>query len=1112
MSLSPNRAFLGERIAPFAALVLLGLLTTCPATAATFYVNNSGSPACSNSPTNGSATSPWCTLDYGVTRIASGDTLYVRSGTYTIANGFLLIAGPSGTSGAHTVISAYPGDTVNLLPSDSSTKLVFGGLSSCTPVSYMDFSGFRMYSSGGNTWETAVTVNCSSHITLSNLTVHDTGQEGIHIFGNSTYVTLSNSTIYNTGTGSLDGEGVYVGSSTSVSTVDNTNTVTISGNTIHNTKDEGIELKPGTHDCIVDGNTLYSNNTEGGGYGGAAIEVNEAVASPQHWDSNPNHIIRNNVVHDTGVAGASALYNTAIRLGTGSLAYNNIIYSVTSPGYGIYLTNGEFGNTDTYTRGVYHNTIDMSSNATGSSGSPTVDVRNNIGPTGSYNTATSSSLYVSQATHNYHLSATATAAHDKGADLTATVPADIEGTSRSVNSPPDLGAYEFVNAPDTTPPSVPTGLSATALSASSIGLTWTASTDNVGVTGYRVYRGGNQIGTPTTNSYTDTGLAASTSYSYTVAAYDAAGNASGQSVSVQASTPASGGTDTIPPSVPTSVSASAVSASSIAVAWAASTDNVGVTGYRIYRGGVSIGTSATTSYSDTGLAASTQYSYTVAAYDAAGNVSGQSATVRATTSSSGGTTISAASCSQTDVQTAINAATDGSTVVVPACSSTSWGKVVNVNKGITLQGQTTCTGKAATLACTDATIISAGVDSALTISASNARVTGLTINGGSGTTAVNVDQELSGWRLDHIHIGPSTGVRGIYVYGGSGLIDHVYIETRNGGVDVEGLHSTDVYPGDYNWSHPLSLGSSDAVYIEDSRFVWTSQTDGGYDLYNGAKVVFRFNALEGATIGDHGLDSSAGRATLLQEIYNNTSSAKSFDTYTFWNTRGGTQLIFNNTTSGWGQFADIRVYRSDSGYGWGNGNTCVSNSNWIDGNTGHGYPCRDQVGRGPETAPANDWPVKTTTAVYSEKLMPTYLWANTINGSAPAYASDGSGAITVSNAANASMPNDASKYHALPNQDFYNQTASFNGTVGVGSGTLASRPGTCTAGVAYWAADQGSWNQSGSGGQGVLYQCSATNTWSAYYTPYTYPHPQQGGSQPPPVPPNAPTTFTTTVH
>jgi hypothetical protein len=98
-------------------------------------------------------------------------------------------------------------------------------------------------------------------------------------------------------------------------------------------------------------------------------------------------------------------------------------------------------------------------------------------------------------------------------------------------------------APDTTPPSVPTGLTATAISSSQINLSWTASTDNVGVTGYRVLRGGSQIGTSASTSYQDLGLTASTSFSYTVAAFDAAGNTSAQSASASATTqaPSTGG-------------------------------------------------------------------------------------------------------------------------------------------------------------------------------------------------------------------------------------------------------------------------------------------------------------------------------------------------------------------------------------------------------------------------------------------------------------------------------------------------------------------------------------------------------------------------------------------
>src|SRR5262249_27763592 len=78
------------------------------------------------------------------------------------------------------------------------------------------------------------------------------------------------------------------------------------------------------------------------------------------------------------------------------------------------------------------------------------------------------------------------------------------------------------------------------------------------------------------------------------------------------------------------------------------------------------------------------------------------------------------------------------------------------------------------------------------------------------------------------------------------------------------------------------------------------------------------------------------------------------------------------------------------------------------------------------------------------------------------------------------------------NRDYYLYTASFNGTVGVGSGTRAARPATCSIGVAYWSIDQGgNWNQAnGTANDGTLDVCTSTNTWTnAVYTPYPYPHP-----------------------
>ncbi|OPH56934.1 hypothetical protein BC351_26330 [Paenibacillus ferrarius] len=95
---------------------------------------------------------------------------------------------------------------------------------------------------------------------------------------------------------------------------------------------------------------------------------------------------------------------------------------------------------------------------------------------------------------------------------------------------------------DTQPPSVPANLTATAVSNSQINLSWTASTDNVGVSGYDIYRNGTLVGSSTSNSYSDTGLTASTTYSYTVRAKDTAGNISAASNTATAITQAAGGT------------------------------------------------------------------------------------------------------------------------------------------------------------------------------------------------------------------------------------------------------------------------------------------------------------------------------------------------------------------------------------------------------------------------------------------------------------------------------------------------------------------------------------------------------------------------------------------
>ena len=99
---------------------------------------------------------------------------------------------------------------------------------------------------------------------------------------------------------------------------------------------------------------------------------------------------------------------------------------------------------------------------------------------------------------------------------------------------------------------------------------------------------------------------------------------------------AAAGADTTPPSVPANLAVTGTTASSASLSWSPSTDNVGVAGYRVYRNGVQVGDPTGTTFTDAGLSAATQYTYTVAAFDAAGNISARSSGVTATTSSSSG--------------------------------------------------------------------------------------------------------------------------------------------------------------------------------------------------------------------------------------------------------------------------------------------------------------------------------------------------------------------------------------------------------------------------------------------------------------------------------------------
>jgi chitodextrinase len=202
---------------------------------------------------------------------------------------------------------------------------------------------------------------------------------------------------------------------------------------------------------------------------------------------------------------------------------------------------------------------------------------------------------------------------------------------------------------DTQSPTAPTSLTANAGgSGATVALSWGASTDNVGVAGYKLDRCQGtgcsnfaQIATPTATSYNDTGLAAGTTYQYRVLAVDAAGNASNYSNVAGATTAGGEGGDA--PTTPANPKAGAASNSAISLSWNAATDPTGVTGYLIEEcqgtgctNFTQVATVTGTSYNIIGLAMGTTYTFRVRAVDGAGNISGYSTVVSAPTFSSPG--------------------------------------------------------------------------------------------------------------------------------------------------------------------------------------------------------------------------------------------------------------------------------------------------------------------------------------------------------------------------------------------------------------------------------------------------------------------------------------------
>ena len=170
---------------------------------------------------------------------------------------------------------------------------------------------------------------------------------------------------------------------------------------------------------------------------------------------------------------------------------------------------------------------------------------------------------------------------------------------------------------DTTSPSAPTGLEVAAVGDAAVQLAWDEATDNVAVTGYRVYRDGITVGEVIETSFAESGLTPGSSYRYTVAALDGEGNLSPPSAEVGV-TLEQGAGDNQAPTVPTDLTVTAGAGTDLVLAWSPSQDNVGVVSYLVYRDGAYVGWSRTPGYTDVG-AGPGPVEYAVRANDAIGN-------------------------------------------------------------------------------------------------------------------------------------------------------------------------------------------------------------------------------------------------------------------------------------------------------------------------------------------------------------------------------------------------------------------------------------------------------------------------------------------------------------
>jgi hypothetical protein len=452
-------------------------------------------------------------------------------------------------------------------------------------------------------------------------------------------------------------------------------------------------------------------------------------------------------------------------------------------------------------------------------------------------------------------------------------------------------------------------------------------------------------------------------------------------------------------------------------------------------------------------------------------------------------TVAAASCSRAAVQAAIDAALDGETVLVPAGSCAWTGPVRLANdRGVTLRCATA-------LGCT----IAADGQAVLldTVAGANDRlyrITGFRFRNAAAAFVIWFDGNgtLSRVRVDHnafetatdsvaIFFGDTQGVANWY-----GVVDHNTMTGPGSSTFVQIIGATNDSPP------PSQLGTPNNLFVEDNTVSFTTMTNAGkscLDLWGNGAVVWRHNSTRNCLVASHGVTHSGGPQNL--ELYGNAlavdagaASQGVADGYRLFHHQGSGELIaFDNTFTAFagrsGDPLELTHYRSappdvagyDAALGRCDG-TQPRDGNRAPVSTYFGYPCWRQPGRD-----------------FAGNLVPIYVWNNRW--------SDTGGKVDLLVATPWGTSSPAVEDHVRPDRDYYNAVSGsaqtspaspFDGTTGMGFGTLANRPRTCATnplerggGVGYFATDQGP--------QGTLYQCSATDTWTAWYAPQPYPHP-----------------------